>query len=315
MKVAKGRFAPSPSGRMHLGNVFAALMSWLSVKSKGGNWVLRIEDLDPQRSKVEFSRMIEDDLSWLGLDWDEGGLADKGPDGPYSQSRRGAFYAEALERLKATGLTYPCFCTRADIMATQAPHQSDGRVVYAGTCRPDNNNTSRHDVSKPHAVRLMVPDEIIRFTDGLYGRQDVNLAELCGDFILQRADKEWAYQLAVVVDDALMGVTEVVRGSDLLLSTAQQLYLYRLLGYEAPEYLHIPLLCNAEGRRLAKRDQSLNLSQLRQHCSPREIIGKLAWLGGITEHYEPCSPADLIPLFDRNRIKPEVTLSVEGLFD
>ena len=134
--VPTGRYAPSPTGRMHLGNLFSALMSWLSVKSRGGRWILRIEDLDPQRSKPEFSRLIEDDLNWLGLDWDEGGMADRGPHGPYSQSLRGEIYAEYLARLDATGYTYPCTCTRADIMATQAPHQSDGRVIYGGRCRP-----------------------------------------------------------------------------------------------------------------------------------------------------------------------------------
>ncbi len=128
-----GRFAPSPSGRMHLGNVFTALISWLSAKKSGGRWILRVEDLDPQRSRMEYARQIEDDLLWLGLDWDEGGIGGKGSNGPYLQSERGNVYEEALRRLTETGLTYPCYCTRADIMATQAPHETDGRVVYAGT--------------------------------------------------------------------------------------------------------------------------------------------------------------------------------------
>lgn len=138
MNAPVGRFAPSPTGRMHLGNVFAALMSWLSVRSRGGKWILRIEDLDPQRSKLEYARQLEDDLLWLGLDWDEGGIENNGPAAPYMQSLRSEVYESALSRLKAQGLTYPCFCTRADIMATQAPHQSDGRIIYAGTCRPDD---------------------------------------------------------------------------------------------------------------------------------------------------------------------------------
>lgn len=309
----KGRFAPSPSGRMHLGNVFAALMSWLSVRKSGGGWVLRIEDLDPQRSKKEYARLIEDDLSWLGLDWDEGGLSDTGPSGPYSQSRRGDYYQSALDRLSSMGLTYPCFCTRADIMATQAPHQSDGRVVYAGTCRPKvmTPGVAAAADSHPHAVRLMVPDETIEFEDGLFGLQSVNLATLCGDFVLRRADKEWAYQLAVVVDDALMGISEVVRGSDLLLSTAQQLYLYWLLGYEAPRFVHIPLLCNSDGRRLAKRDYAFNLGELRGKMSPEEIIGRIACLSGLIDEYQPCRAAELIPLFDWRKINRSLTCKVE----
>lgn len=210
---------PLPTGRMHLGNLFSALMSWLSVKSRGGRWILRIEDLDPQRSKQEYSRLIEDDLSWLGLDWDEGGLADRGPHGPYSQSRRGEIYADYLAKIENTGYTYPCSCTRADIMATQAPHQSDGRVIYGGRCRPatmprpasERNNNPGVNTATRYSTRLYVPDEEIGFTDKVYGLRSVNLTHECGDFILRRADGAWAYQLAVVVDDALMGVTEVVR--------------------------------------------------------------------------------------------------------
>ncbi len=238
MSNSVGRFAPSPSGRMHLGNIYTALLSWLSVKSRGGKWILRIEDLDPQRSKMEFARQIEDDLLWLGLEWDEGGIDGKGSKGPYLQSQRHHLYEEALIKLKDTGLCYPCTCTRADILATQAPHESDGRVVYKGTCRP--SVLPSPFIEKPKAaVRIAVPDEDITFTDRIKGTQTVNLARHCGDFILRRGDGAWAYQLAVVVDDALMGVTEVMRGDDLLLSAAQQIYLYRLLGYTPPEFAHV----------------------------------------------------------------------------
>ena len=212
-----GRFAPSPTGRMHFGNVFAALMSWADAKSRGGRWILRHEDLDPQRSRAEYALQIEDDLSWLGLE----------PDGePTYQSRRHDRYERMLSRLRETGLTYPCSCTRADILATQAPHQSDGRVIYGGRCRPSALPDFSPEPAGKHSVRLYVPDREIRFTDGLYGEQRVNLARECGDFIVRRADGAWAYQLAVVTDDAEMGVTRVVRGSDLLLSAAQQIYLY-----------------------------------------------------------------------------------------
>ncbi len=260
---------------MHLGNIYTALLSWLSVKSRGGKWILRIEDLDPQRSKIEHARMIEDDLHWLGLDWDEGGLDGIGPNGPYVQSQRHHLYEEALEKLKATGLCYPCTCTRADILATQAPHESDGRVVYKGTCRPAIIPSPY--VNKPRAaVRLTVPDEDITFVDRIKGEQTVNLARHCGDFIVRRGDGAWAYQLAVVVDDALMGVTEVMRGDDLLLSAAQQIYLYRLLGYEPPEFAHVPLVCNEAGIRLSKRDHSLSMEYLRAHHTPEEVLGMAA---------------------------------------
>lgn len=282
---------------MHLGNVFTALLSWLSVRSRGGRWVLRIEDLDPQRSKREHARMIEDDLRWLGLEWDEGGLDSRGPCAPYSQSERHHLYREALNRLKATGLTYPCTCTRADILATQAPHASDGRVVYGGRCRPPVVPSPWIEPSAPHAVRLAVPDREIAFTDRTYGAAAVNLARECGDFVLRRADGAWAYQLAVVVDDALMGITEVVRGVDLLDSSAQQIYLYGLLGYSAPDWTHVPLICNADGVRLSKRDQSLSMAALRQMFTPEEIIGRLAFLAGLQPEPAPVRAASLIRAF------------------
>ena len=220
---------------MHLGNVFCALLSWLSAKSKGGEWVLRIEDLDPQRSKKDYALQLMDDLQWLGLPWDGE---------PVWQSQRGDIYEEYLQRLTDMGLTYPCFCTRADIMATQAPHETDGRVVYKGTCRPKYTDAARSVPTATNHIspsieggvgvglattRLIVPDCTIPFTDGHYGKHDINLAEHCGDYIIRRKDGAWAYQLAVVVDDALMGVTEIVRGRDLLLSSPQQIHLRKLL--------------------------------------------------------------------------------------
>ena len=186
-----GRFAPSPTGRMHLGNVFSALLSWLSARAQGGTWLLRIEDIDPQRSRHEYADMLMDDLQWLGLEWDGK---------PCWQSQRGDIYARYLQQLTEAGLIYPCYCTRADILATQAPHESDGRVVYKGTCRnlPPGTHTG------PAALRMKVPDEgrgIVTFTDGHYGTHTVDLTTQCGDFIVRRKDGAWAYQLAVVVDD------------------------------------------------------------------------------------------------------------------
>lgn len=306
-KRGAGRFAPSPSGRMHLGNMFTALMSWLSARKSGLRWILRIEDLDPQRSKREHALWIEDDLEWLGLDRDEGGLADKGEHGPYSQSLRHGIYAEMLGRLDATGLTYPCICTRSDIMATQAPHQSDGRVIYGGRCRPA---VMPHDAAmewpeRPHATRLWTGDAVMTFDDAVFGRQRVVLADECGDFVLRRADGAWAYQLAVVADDALMGVTEVVRGCDLLLSTGQQLYMYGLLGFEAPRYAHVPLVCNMEGRRLSKRDGSLSMEALRRRHRPEEIVGLLAHMANLIDAPVSCRPEELTELFDWSKLGRE----------
>lgn len=314
-RMTVGRFAPSPTGRMHLGNVAAALASWLSARSRGGRWILRIEDLDPQRSRLEYARTLEDDLHWLGLDWDEGGVDGTGARGPYRQSMRGEIYEEHLARLTDMHLTYACHCTRADIMATQAPHESDGRVVYAGTCRPSAYPPFESAAGGGHggATRLYVPDREIVFDDRVYGRRSVNLAHHCGDFVLRRADGAWAYQLAVVVDDALMGVTEVVRGCDLLLSSAQQIYLCGLLGYDVPEYSHIPLIVNDEGRRLSKRDGSLSMMSLRGRYSPEWIIGRAATLLGLMPKAEPISAIELVKVYDSVRIPAVPSVSVTAL--
>lgn len=292
-----GRFAPSPSGRMHLGNIYTALLSWLSVKSRGGRWILRIEDLDPQRSRRHYAEQIEDDLRWLGLAWDEGGLDDLGPHGPYSQSRRGDIYRRHLCRLADRSLLYPCTCTRADILSAQAPHQSDGRIVYSGRCRPALLHPLSPDEMHGHTLRLMVEDRDICFTDKICGEQCVNLRDHCGDFVVQRADGVCAYQLAVVIDDALMGVTEVMRGDDLLLSTAQQLYLYELLGYTAPVYAHLPLIRNEAGQRLSKRDKSLSMEVLRAEMTPDELLGRLAHLAGMQDHDCPATLDRLLQIW------------------
>ena len=294
-ELKKGRFAPSPTGRMHLGNVFCALLSWLSAKSKDGEWRLRIEDIDPDRSRRDFALQLMDDLQWLGLPWDGEVVW---------QSQRGDIYEHYLKQLEDAGLTYPCYCTRADIMATQAPHETDGRIVYAGTCRGKKFDEMVQNV--PHAIRFIVPDEDITFQDGHYGEQCVNLAKHCGDYILRRKDGAWAYQLAVVVDDALMGITEVVRGRDLLLSTPQQLHLYCTLGFQEPTYFHHPLLINENGQRLCKRDKSLDLSVLREkHKNPDEIVGFLAFCAGILPSPTPLKPQDLLPLFDWQKVPTE----------
>lgn len=289
--MVTGRFAPSPTGRMHLGNVFCALLSWLSARSQGGRWLLRIEDIDPQRSRQAYADLLMDDLQWLGLDWD---------DEPVYQSHRTDIYEHYFQLLCQQGLTYPCYCTRADLLATQAPHESDGRVVYPGTCRHRPLQPNR-----PAAIRLQVPNRIITFTDGHYGLQSVNLAEHVGDFVIRRKDGAWAYQLAVVVDDALMGVTQVVRGRDLLLSSPQQLYIAQLLNFPSPHFIHLPLLCNATGQRLSKRDQSLDMACLRQRYTASELIGMLAHLAGLQPSPFPVTPQELIAHFSWDKVPCE----------
>ena len=220
-----GRFAPSPSGRIHLGNILCCLLAWLSARQQGGRVVLRIEDLDTARCPRRYADRMVEDLQWLGLDWDEGPGAG-GPSGPYYQSQRTPLYQAALEKLAAMGLVYPCFCTRAELHAASAPHRGDGQAVYAGTCRDlTAEQIAEKAKSRPPALRLRVPGETWGFTDGHMGPYRENLARDCGDFLLRRSDGMFAYQLAVVVDDAAMGVTEVVRGADLLDSTLRQLYL------------------------------------------------------------------------------------------
>lgn len=297
-----GRFAPSPSGRMHLGNVFCALLAWLAARSENGSVVLRHEDLDPERCPRRYAELLEEDLLWIGLDWDEGGSRG-GPHGPYCQSERTRFYEEAYERLRGLGLVYPCFCSRAELHAAEAPHLSDGRVLYSGRCRrltPEQR--AELAVRRRPAGRLLVPDEEIAFSDLACGPYRENLARECGDFLIRRSDGVFAYQLAVVVDDALMGVTQVVRGRDLLDSTPRQLYLYRLLGYPAPAFGHIPLLLDPAGARLSKRDESLDLGRLRQRFSPQELLGQLAFAGGLIDRPEPAAAEELIPLFSWGKL-------------
>lgn len=295
--IERGRFAPSPSGRMHLGNAFCALLAWLSCRAAGGRMVLRIEDLDPQRSRPDYARQLMEDLLWLGLDWDEGG-GKGGPAPPYIQSQCGGIYARALAKLGHAGLLYPCFCSRAELHAAEAPHASDGQLLYSGRCR-DLTFAQRQALrgTRRPAIRLRVPPETVRFQDGCQGPQRQNLASACGDFILRRSDGVFAYQLAVVCDDARMGVTQVVRGLDLLPSTARQLYLYQQLGLPAPQFYHIPLLLAPDGRRLSKRDGDLDLGALRLHTSAPQLVGRLAWWAGLLPAPEPLAPADLVPLF------------------
>lgn len=306
--MTAGRYAPSPSGRMHLGNLMCCLLAWLSAKSKGGQVLLRIEDLDTVRCPRVYADAIVDDLAWLGL-------AADGPTPTVYQSERSGIYQQYYDILLKKGLIYPCFCSRSQLHAASAPHRSDGQVVYAGTCRGlSDAEVARRSLTRAPAFRVRVPDEEIAFTDGHLGRYAENLARDCGDFYLRRADGVFAYQLAVVVDDALMGVTEVVRGSDLLSSTPRQLWLYRELGLTAPQFYHLPLLLAPDGRRLSKRDGDQSLENLRARYTPQEIIGKLAYVCGLQDTPAPASPQELVPGFSWDKVPKQDILLPEGLF-
>ena len=290
-----GRFAPSPSGRMHLGNVLAALMAWLSVRSAGGTMLLRIEDLDPARCREDYALQIKDDLNWLGLDWDE----EQTP-----QSKRTAAYEGMFRLLEARGLVYPCYCSRDALRAASAPHERDGESVYPGTCR-DLTDAERAKQTKKPAWRIRVPDEGFTVTDGVQGIYRSNLARDCGDFVVRRADGVYAYQLAVVTDDLDGGVTQVVRGRDLLSSAPRQQYLLRLFGANAPDYFHVPLLVDKSGRRLSKRDGDLDLGALRQAMKPEAIIGMLAFAAGLTDKNVPISASELASVFSWDKVRKQ----------
>ena len=310
----KGRFAPSPSGRLHLGNLACSLLAWLSAKSQGGSIVLRIEDLDAERCPRIYAQQLEQDLAWLGLFWDEGGSSG-GPNGPYYQSECGDIYTASYKKLQEKGLVYPCFCSRAQLHAASAPHTSDGNVIYPGTCRDlTPEQIAEKSKTKAPAYRVRVPDEVIRFTDGCMGPHSENLLRDCGDFYLRRGDGVFAYQLAVVVDDAAMGVTEVVRGADLLDSTPRQLLLYRLLDLPAPSFFHFPLLLSADGRRLSKRNADAGLDVLQDRCTPEEVLGKLAYLAGFNPSASPKSARTLLADFDWDKVPQEDIRIPEGLF-
>ena len=291
MKKPVGRFAPTPSGRMHLGNVFAAMAAWLSIRSQDGELVLRMEDLDIQRTSPEKAAVLREDLRWLGFDWDRETVP---------QSQRTKVYDEYFQQLKEQGLLYPCYCTRAQLHDVNAPHLSDGTYVYPGTCR----NLTAVPYRIP-AWRLKVPQRQIRLTDRNMGEYCQELSTQCGDFVVRRSDGMYVYQLAVVVDDGEAGVTEVVRGVDLLPSAPRQMYLQELLGFETPQYGHVPLLIAPDGRRLSKRDQDMDLGYLRQHYTPQQLLGSLACAAGLMDTPQAVSARELIGEFSWEKLKKE----------
>ncbi len=311
-----GRFAPTPSGRMHLGNVWCALVAWLAVRSQGGTLTLRIEDLDPRKTPAGATEALIDDLRWLGLDWDEG---------PFFQSERACIYQAQLARLQEMGLVYPCFCSRAELHAASAPHASDGTPVYAGTCQGlSPAEVARRSQARPAALRLRVPDADdgrgrVDFADEVYGAQHECLARECGDFLVRRSDGVHAYQLAVVVDDALMGIDQVVRGRDLIGSCARQMYLQDLLGFSRPCYAHLPMLMAQDGtRRLSKRDHDCDLGFMRDHFASAEVLlGRLAHLTGLLDAAEPISARELVGEFSWEQLRAQAAkgdINVPGSF-
>jgi len=275
----RGRYAPSPSGPLHLGNARTALIAWLQIRVVEGRLVLRIEDLDRPRTKPGSTEQILDDLTWLGLDWDEGPGCG-GPDPPYRQSERDATYARAFSFLEAAGLLYPCICSRKDISeAASAPHQSGRIHLYPGTCRNRSPGTTLEQSEKRRrpAWRYRVPDQTIAFTDRVCGPFSQHLPSDVGDYVLRRNDGLFSYQLAVVVDDIMMGITDVVRGADLLDATPRQIELFHRLGHTPPDFWHVPLMMDGKGARLSKRDGAASIAEYRERGgSPETLVGTLA---------------------------------------
>ncbi len=289
---------------MHFGNLLCALVAYLSVKSKGGTFIVRIEDLDTVRCPRSAGEKILETLYKFGIESDLP---------PIWQSERGGIYGDRMRMLESAGLTYPCYCTRAQLHAAEAPRLSDGGVVYSGACRhlTAERRAELERVRKP-CIRISVPDETVRFEDGIAGCYSQNLAIECGDFIIRRSDGVYAYQLAVVVDDGESGVTEVVRGADILTSTPRQIYLMRLLGYEQPEYFHIPLVCDSKGRKLSKSEGD-RISERLKSLPPERILGALAYAAGITDSGAAIELSELVEVFSMDRVKRGAIILPETL--
>lgn len=303
--TVRGRFAPSPSGRLHLGNVLSSLLAWLDVRSLGGTMVFRLEDLDPERSWDRYAEQMAEDLLWLGLDWDEGWRPGT-QDAAYRQGRRTARYKAALEALRERGMVYDCYCSRAERLAASAPHPGE-HGDFGCRCRNLMPEEARQKVrmGRRPALKLAVDGRTVAWTDGHYGPQRQTLIPGRDDFIICRSDGVFAYQLAVSADDMEMGITRVVRACDLLDSTPRQIWLIETLGGVAPEYCHAPLLVAPDGRKLSKREGDLNMEYFRSRYTPEQLLGRLARLAGLRETDAPVSAIELAADFSWDKVPRE----------
>ena len=310
----RGRFAPSPSGRLHLGNMLSSLLAWLDVRSLGGEMVFRLEDLDPDRSTRENALLMAEDLEWLGLDWDMGWRPGEQED--YMQSQRSELYEQQFNKLLDEGRIYPCFCTRAQRLAASAPHPGEEREIGCGCHRRSREEIQALVQSgrKP-SYKMQVDSREIRFTDGHYGPQSAQLTQGADDFIIRRADGVFAYQFAVSYDDAVMGISRVVRGCDLLSSTPKQIWLIEHLGYPAPTYCHAPMIVTEQGRKMSKREGGLTMEVLREKNTPAQLCGKLAYTAGLLDRPEAITPRELIPLFSWDKVSKDPIFLPEGLYE
>ncbi len=301
----RGRWAPSPTGALHIGNARTALAAWLSIRSRGGRLLWRLEDLDPQRSRPELARQAEEDLRWLGLDWDLA-AASRGPASSTPQSTRHLYYETALEELARLGRLFPCRRSRRELQDLAAP-PLPGREEqpYPPALRPALLPMDKLP-GKGSNLRFRVDEGVVHWEDALRGPQEEDVSRAVGDFVLRRRDGVYAYQLAVVVDDILTGITEVLRGGDLLQSTARQILLYRALGAAPPRWIHVPLLLDPAGRKLGKRDGDLEVAALRNSgVTPAALCG---WLGaslGLLDPVRPCRPEELLPLWSTASLRQE----------
>jgi glutamyl-tRNA synthetase len=293
-----GRLAPSPTGAQHLGNARTYLIAWLAARACGGRVVLRLEDIDSPRIKTGAAEQACDDLRWLGLDWNEG---------PIVQTHRLPFYEAALRQFQAAELVYPCTCSRGDIaQAASAPHAEHEGLVYPGTCSRRRVADATALGNQPYAWRFRAGNDPAAFADGFRGQVLLDPREMSGDFVVWKSARTPAYQLAVVVDDAAQGVTEVVRGDDLVPSTPRQLRLYQALGLTPPRFVHVPLVVGPDGRRLAKRHGDTRLATLRAAgVAPEALLGLLAWSCGWIGRIQPIAAGDLVPRFRLDTIPPQ----------
>ncbi len=305
-----GRYAPSPTGRLHLGNLRTALLAWLQCRLINGKFILRIDDLDQPRNVPGSLEQIIEDLYWLGLDWDEGPDVG-GINGPYLQSLRLGFYRRAFDSLRKYGCVFPCVCSRKDIaMALSAPHQDQPVNIYPGTCRPTASilvGARAVDARENFAWRFAVGDQTVHFDDEICGPQWLELKSCVGDFVVRRRDGLYAYQLVSVVDDQMMGVTDVLRGEDLINSTHRQLALIHALHYRIPGFWHVPLLRDNENRKMSKRDGSDSLKQWQERAGTAEqLVGYFAYSSGLIDENRPISATELLQTLDIRRYKAKL---------